>query len=150
MNATDELTGLTLVPGTTRQAGGLAWRIHQGDWQCLLVTSRRTGRWVLPKGTIDPGMDERGTVAQELREEAGIHGAVGACPVGSYRTWKIRPPFYWAIEVAVYPLRIARVQRNWPEQDLRQRRFVTAREAAVLLADPGMATLVTGFAPHFD
>lgn len=147
MSATPPGTeGMTLQPGLIQQAGALAWRVKGGVWQCVLVTSRRTGRWVLPKGTIERDLTARRTAAQELLEEAGVTGKTADEPIGSYRSVKIRPPDYWEIEVEMFAVKVEKVLHDWLEKSQRKRKFATAREAAEMLADPGQAEILTRFA----
>ncbi|MEO1494428.1 MAG: NUDIX hydrolase [Pseudomonadota bacterium] len=136
---------LSYVAGITRQAGAMAWRERDGIKQIVIITSRRTGRWVFPKGGIDPGMTEAMTAANELYEEAGVIGVPDEHPIGTYRTAKIRPPLIWTVEIALYPVRITDVLDAWLESGQRERRFVTMDEAEHLLAEPEMAALARAF-----
>lgn len=140
-----DLSSLKQVPGIVRQAGALAWLPDTDPIRIVLVTSRRTGRWVFPKGGIDPGMTAAGTAAQEALEEAGVAGEPAPEPIGSYRTLKIRPPQVWTIEVALYPVRVERILDVWDESDRRVRRFATLEEARALLSDPAMSQLADSF-----
>lgn len=136
---------LHYVAGVTRQAGAIAWRAIDGDVQIVIVTSRRTGRWVFPKGGIDVGMTEPETAVTELYEEAGVVGTPSAVTIGTYRTAKIRPPLIWTIEIALYPVEITEVLNDWLESGQRERRFVTINEAEQLLAEPEMASIARNF-----
>lgn len=140
-----DLSGLKQVPGIVHQAGALAWLPDTDPIRIVLVTSRRTGRWVFPKGGIDPGMTAPRTAAQEALEEAGVEGEPAPEPIGSYRTLKIRPPQVWTIEVALYPVRVERILDVWDESDRRVRRFATLEEARALLADASMSRLAESF-----
>ena len=140
-----DLTGLDLVPGIVRQAGALAWLPDPRPLRIVLVTSRRTGRWVFPKGGIDEGMTEPEAAAQEALEEAGVVGTPADAAFGTYRTLKIRPPLAWTIEVALYPVRVDRVLDTWEESAQRVRRFATLEEARTLIEDPAMLRLAESF-----
>ena len=140
-----DLSGLDLRPGIVHQAGALAWLPDLHPARIVLVTSRRTGRWVFPKGSIDEGMSGPEAARQEALEEAGIVGTPADAPVGSYRTVKIRPPQAWTIEVDLYPVRVERVLDVWDESALRVRRFVSLAEAATLIEDPAMLRLAESF-----
>lgn len=123
----------------------MAWREVDGVMQVVIVTSRRTGRWVFPKGGIDSGVTEPETALNELYEEAGVIGDVAQSPIGTYRMAKIRPPLIWTIEIALYPIRITQVLSDWLEVGQRERRFVTVEEAGVLLSEPDMSALIRRF-----
>ena len=134
----EDLTGLMPLTWIERQAGVIPYLEHAGELRMVLVTSRRTGRWVFPKGSIDPGMTPQEAAAQEALEEAGLIGTAHGAAVGSYQSIKIRPPAVWTVEVALYPMPIAEVLDVWLEADQRARRFVTLEEARGLLADATM------------
>jgi len=140
-----EVGSLTYVAGVTRQAGAMAWRIGKDGPEIVIVTSRRTGRWVFPKGGIDSGMSEAATAAQELHEEAGIIGSAADQPIGTYQTAKIRPPLIWTIEIALYPVKITEVLTDWQESTQRERRFVSIDMAEQLLSERAMADLARTF-----
>ena len=139
---TDDPRDLRYVAGVDRQAGVLA---YTDDRRMVLVTSRRTGRWVFPKGSIDPGMTAPEAARQEAFEEAGLLGQPEVVPLGAYQIPKIRPPLIWTIEVELFPMRIDRTLDTWLEIDQRQRRFVTLEEAADLLYEPEMLRLAQRF-----
>ena len=143
----DDPSTLHYVAGIDRQSGALAWQDVDGVRKFWLVTSRRTQRWVLPKGSIDPGMTAPEAAAQEAFEEAGLLGEMSEAAVGSYCVPKIRPPLIWAVEVFLFPMRVAEVQPEWLEQDQRVRRLVSIDEAADLILEPEIVDLVMGALP---
>ena len=144
----DDPASLRFVAGVDRQAGALAWMEHESDLKFWIVTSRRTQRWVLPKGGIDPGMTPHEAAAQEAFEEAGLIGDISAYGVGSYRIPKIRPPLIWTVEVSVYPMRVETVHDDWLESDQRVRRLVTVDEAAALIVEPEIVRLLRRVVPR--
>lgn len=128
-----------------RQAAALAW-LPGEPLRFVLVTSRRTRRWVFPKGGIEDGHSAPETAAREALEEAGVVGRAAPEPVGSFRGEKTRPPHVWTLEVDVFPLVIDEVREDWPESGQRTRRFVTIAEARQLLSDPAMLAVAERFA----
>lgn len=134
----DDPASLRYVAGVDQQAGALAWMPEPGPLRFWIVTSRRTGRWVLPKGGVDAGMTAPEAAAQEALEEAGLTGDIQHTPVGIYRIPKIRPPLIWTVEVSLFPMRVAHVAETWLEQDERERRLVTLAEATALIEEPEM------------
>ncbi len=141
---------LRYVAGVVRQAGALAWLPETSPTRFVIVTSRRTGRWILPKGSIDDGRSEVEIAAEEAWEEAGLSGDILPPMIGLYHTPKIRPPLIWTVEVALYPLRVSRVHSVWPEQADRRRRMVTLSEAGKLLSEPDMTALMAQFASKME
>ena len=113
----------------------------------LLVTSRGTGRWVIPKGNIDAGMAPHAAAALEAEEEAGVSGA--ACPtrLGSYRYRKRRNNgASLMVDVDVFPLAVTRELARWKEQDQRERRWFSLAEAADAVDETDLRDLIRSFA----
>ena len=108
--------------------------------EVCLVTSSNGKRWVVPKGLIDPGHTAGEAALQEAWEEAGLVGLLSPEPVGSYLYTK------WGgtCHVTVFLMQVTEVAEEWPEQSVRQRRWVRAAEAVKLLADEGLRALVRG------
>lgn len=141
----DDPSSLRFVAGVDHQAGVLAYTQDVEDRRIVIVTSRRTGRWVFPKGSVDKGMTPPEAAAQEAFEEAGVIGVAAEDPVGAFMTPKIRPPLIWTVAVTVYPMPIDEVLDDWQEIDQRERRFVTLSEARELLSQPEMIALAEKF-----
>jgi 8-oxo-dGTP pyrophosphatase MutT (NUDIX family) len=73
------------------QYGVIPWRrSRDGEIEILLITSRETRRWVVPRGNAIPGLRSYEAAAQEAFEEAGIRGPVEPEAVGTYRYHKRR------------------------------------------------------------
>ena len=66
------------------QTGALPWRLTQSNKpEVLLVTGRRSGRWMIPKGWPMSGKSLAAAAEREAFEEAGISGSVDSRPLGS-------------------------------------------------------------------
>lgn len=141
----DDPSLLRPVAGIDRQAGVLAWLPASDPVRFVLITSRRTGRWVFPKGGVDPGMTPAEAAQQEALEEAGLIGVVDPRPIGAYMVPKIRPPLIWTVEVTLYPMRIDEVLDVWIEADQRARRFVTLDEARQMIDVPELLEMAERF-----
>jgi 8-oxo-dGTP pyrophosphatase MutT (NUDIX family) len=131
----------------TLQYGVLPWR-SGSQVEVMLITSRETYRWVIPKGW--PLLDQPAPVsaAQEAREEAGIEGDVDSHAIGTYpyvkrlKTGEVRP-----LTVEVFALRVSRELHDWPEKDQRQRRWFSLEEAAGSVDESELADLIRDFSP---
>lgn len=97
----------------------------------LLVTSRRTGRWIFPKGSISIGMTAWDSAAKEAQEEAGVTGRIGIEPIGTYQN----SDKGMLVDIDIYPLQVEAQQDTWDEMDQRLRHWVLLAEARRLLAD---------------
>ena len=114
----------------------------------LLVTSRGTGRWVLPKGNIASRLPPHVAAALEAEEEAGVFGAVCPVPLGSYRFRKRRRSgASWMADVDVFPLAVTREEDTWAEQHERERRWFSLEDAAKAVDEPDLRELLRTFAP---
>ncbi|MGG5821825.1 NUDIX hydrolase [Falsiroseomonas sp. HW251] len=115
----------------------------------VLITSRETRRWVVPKGWIEPQEPPHRSAAREAAEEAGIQGEADAEPLGSYLYPKrLAGGVVQTTEVLVFRLRVARLLHDWPERRERTRRLFRPEAAAALVAEPGLAALLRGLRPR--
>jgi 8-oxo-dGTP pyrophosphatase MutT (NUDIX family) len=135
-----------------RQCAALPLTGTGGALRVVLVTSRETRRWVIPKGWIEPGEQPHRSAAREAFEEAGILGEADPDPIGSFLYTKRKPGgVLLPCEVLVFRLRVVRLLHDWPERRERDRRLVTPSAAAGLVAEPELAEilrrLATGAAP---
>lgn len=133
-----------------RQIAALAYRTDgeklDAPVRILLVTSRGTGRWVLPKGNVIRGLTPHASAAAELEEEAGVLGL--ACPtaLGSYRYRKTRKSgATLKAEVDVFPVLVTDELDEWEEQDMRERRWFSIAEAAEAVDEPDLKQLIRQF-----
>ena len=101
----------------TTQVAALAIRISDdGEINVLLVSSRETKRWVLPKGWPSKKMSDATAAAREALQEAGVTGKVWRKPVGFYRYRKVLPQSTRILDVAVYVLWVRKQRKSWAEQ----------------------------------
>lgn len=114
--------------------------------EVLLVTSRETRRWVLPKGNLIKGLSLHAAAAREALEEAGVEGAVCPAPIGSYRYRKtLRTGAALFVDVDVFPFAVTDELDTWPEQHERERRWFSLNEAMNAVDEPDLRELMRGF-----
>ncbi|HEX8366425.1 MAG TPA: DUF47 family protein [Allosphingosinicella sp.] len=112
----------------------------------LLVTSRETKRWVIPKGNPAGGMSAHAAAALEAEEEAGVRGAACPTPLGSYRYRKRRPNgASLMFDVDVYPLAVTQELSSWKESHERERRWFSLAGAADAVEETDLADLIRSF-----
>lgn len=135
--------------GVITQYGVLAYDIDgHGEPRFLLITSRSTRRWVIPRGNPIAGLSPPRSAAEEAYEEAGITGLVGAEPLGSYVYEKKRKRGEGVeARVHVFPLRATAQSVRFPEQDERETRWLTRREAADSVDERGLRDIILAFTP---
>ncbi|MBX3580902.1 MAG: NUDIX hydrolase [Rhizobiaceae bacterium] len=128
------------------QVAALPWRKADAGIEILLITSRDTGRWVLPKGWPEAGEDFGEAAAREAGEEAGISGAISRREAGRYFYSKIRASGEAiACEVLVYPLEVDIVAEKWKEKRQRKRKWVKPSDASRMLNEPDLCKLISAF-----
>lgn len=111
------------------QASAVPYRYRRGELEFCLITSLGKRRWSFPKGMIDPGETPAETALKEAAEEAGLAGEICGPPLGRYRYSKSGQPR----KVLVLLMRVEQAAAEWDEVAQRDRRWVTAGEAAELI-----------------
>jgi len=136
--------------GDFGQYGVLPWRTRRdGSTWIMLVTSRRRGRWIIPKGSSDRNEPGFFTASREAFEEAGIIGDVYPDPLTEYEYTKALPDGSLApCRVTVFSMRVYGTLRHWREQDQRQRQWFTVDDAAARLDEPELAAFVREHGPR--
>jgi 8-oxo-dGTP pyrophosphatase MutT (NUDIX family) len=127
-----------------RQYGVIPVRFGRGgQLQVLLLTSRGTGRWVIPKGWPMRKRTPAGTAEREAFEEAGVKGyLLSRRPIGSYRYIKVDEKFTGAILVRVFILAVVEQMQEWPECRERRTRWFPVGRAATLVQERELARLI--------
>ncbi|MCK9543276.1 MAG: DUF47 family protein [Novosphingobium sp.] len=114
--------------------------------QILLITSRGTGRWVIPKGNPVNGLPPHASAAKEAEEEAGVIGAACPTPLGSYRYRKRRRSGASMLtDVDVFPFAVTEELDSWREQHERERRWFSLAEAARAVDEEDLRALIRSF-----
>jgi 8-oxo-dGTP pyrophosphatase MutT (NUDIX family) len=134
------------IQPTREQFGALCWRIRRGRPEVLLITSRDTRRWIIPKGWPIAGIEPPQSALREAWEEAGVRGTVAPDPVGEYpyvKTMRDAPGV--PCTVVVYPVKVGSLASAFPERRERRRRWFSAPKAARKLAEPELCALILAF-----
>jgi 8-oxo-dGTP pyrophosphatase MutT (NUDIX family) len=129
-----------------QQYAALPYRWVDGELEILLLTSRETHRWVIPKGWPMAGRKPHAAAAQEALEEAGVIGKIGKTPVGAYTYVKrLKNGAGLVCNVDVFPLAVARQLKRWREQGQRTAHWFTPTEAAEAVNEPELDVLIEAF-----
>ena len=129
------------------QFAALCTRHKAGRLEVLLITSRDTGRWILPKGWPMAGKSAGETALTEAWEEAGVVGHLTGEALGSYGALKeLVAGTPMPSRVEVHPVRVERLAAKFPEKGQRRRKWMTAKKAAKSVAEPELATLLRALA----
>ncbi len=117
-----------------------------GSIEVLLVTTRGTGRWMVPKGWPMVGKSHSEAAAQEAYEEAGVRGRALPVELGRFQHEKTRfPAPSLDCVVAVFPLPVEQELVRWPERGQRTRRWFSLEEAAGAVDSPGLSGIIARF-----
>jgi 8-oxo-dGTP pyrophosphatase MutT (NUDIX family) len=131
------------APTARVQYAALPFRRGADGTQVMLVTSRGTGRWVIPKGWPMKRKAPHAAAAREALEEAGVIGEVQANPLGSYSYEKrLKSGQGVVCEVEVFPLEVKRQQKSWPEKGTREIRWFSPAKAAAAVGEPKLRAII--------
>jgi 8-oxo-dGTP pyrophosphatase MutT (NUDIX family) len=129
------------------QFGALPYREVKSGVQILLVTSRGTRRWIIPKGWPQSRTPPHRAAAQEAFEEAGVVGKVSKKTVGSYWYDKIfESGATVRCKVRVFPLRVTRQFKRWPEKRQRQTQWHSPAQASRRVCETHLRQIIRTFA----
>ena len=130
------------------QYAALPWRRAGDGVEVLLITSRETRRWVIPKGWPMKDREAAEAAAQEAFEEAGVVGRATHKALGVYHYDKrLRSGRMQHVRVMVFELEVAEERDIWPEMVERDRRWTTPAEAAGMVDEPDLQALLARFKP---
>jgi 8-oxo-dGTP pyrophosphatase MutT (NUDIX family) len=136
-------------PAPKRQYAALPYRRGaNGTFEVMLVTSRETGRWVVPKGWPIRGLRPPDSAAREAMEEAGLAGRIGHRSIGFYHYEK-RLADGSAVPCAVetFAFEVEKQFTSWPEQDQRHTQWFELRAAADAVHEPELSAMILRLAP---
>lgn len=130
------------------QYGALPYRLTKlGSLEVLLITTRRSKRWIIPKGDPIKGLKPAKAAAREALEEAGVEGAVFEKAIGTFRFRKMTDAGPGVLcQVQVFPLRVRSQLRDWPEAAQRKTRWFAPDEACDVMNDEGLCEIIKHFA----
>lgn len=133
--------------GRRVQYAALPYRQRQdGEVQVRLITSRETRRWVLPKGWPMKGVAPHKAAAREAFEEAGLIGSTSRSAVGLYTYEKrLSPTRSVTCDVLVFPMKVKRYLKKWPERSQRIGFWFTIESAAAAVQEGELRDLILRF-----
>ena len=126
-----------------RQVAAIPFRLtDKGEMRVMLITSRSTQRFIVPKGWPMKGKSGRKAAMIEAQEEAGVVGNIVKEPAGAYSYWKRLSNRFVRVDVIVYLLAVTQELANWQEAKTRQRAWLPSADAALLIDEPDLSTLL--------
>lgn len=126
-----------------RQVAAIPYRLNDvGRPEVMVITSRTTKRFVVPKGWPMKGKSGRKAATIEARQEAGVLGKTLKKPAGSYSYWKRVSNCFVRVDVKVFLMTVSEVSLKWEERKRRRRAWLSPSEAAMLIDEPELASMV--------
>ena len=125
------------LKGVFRQSGVLPVL----DDRLVLITARKSDRWIIPKGYVEKGLSPADSAAKEAYEEAGLIGVVHYRQTGQFRYQKFGKHF----SVQVFPLFIETMLDEWDEMRDRRRKLVTPAEALEMVCHDELKQIIANF-----
>ena len=130
------------------QFAALCFKVEKRRPEVLLVTSRRSERWVLPKGWPIDGLTPAQIVIREAFEEAGVEGIPLEVCVGHYNYRKqIGGKTRMPCIAAVYPVHVMGLSKKFPENSERNRMWFKPKAAADQVTEPALKSILRNFDP---
>lgn len=125
------------------QVAALCYRKGKNEPEVLLVTSRGTGRWILPKGWAEVQQTASDTAATEAYEEAGIIGTAEKKPYALFRSFKgLDGGLSVPTRVLVFRLKVDKQLRNFPERGQRKVVWVPISRAVKMADEAGLKPIL--------
>jgi 8-oxo-dGTP pyrophosphatase MutT (NUDIX family) len=146
------LSGRSAPPKRRLQYAAVPYRrLPDGEIEVMLVTSRETKRWVVPKGWPIRGAKPHASAAREALEEAGVLGRTAADAIGAYHYDKrLKNGTQTRCKVEVFPLEVKSQRKRWREKGERKARWFKLTKAVQAVQEPGLRRLLRklgGFVP---
>ena len=140
------MSGPTKKPVPSRvQYAALPWRRNNSETEVMLVTSRGTGRWIIPKGWPMKRKAPHVAAAREALQEAGVVGQIGKDSIGSFSHRKLLKEGHAVVcEVQVFPLEVTHQRKTWPEKGKRRLQWLSPSKAARMVSEPVLGAIIRG------
>ncbi len=120
------------------QSGVIPYRKKNGRTEVLLVTTIKRRNWIIPKGFIEYHMTPFQSAKKEAFEEAGVRGGNSTKILGSYLVYKNGSELH----TKIYSMKVTRVFKDYPEKNLRKRKWLPVSEAAKKVSVPEIAKMI--------
>ena len=133
---------------TKKQYAALPYIVLRNHIEVLLITRRRSGRWIIPKGWPEQQLTPSKLALLEAFEEAGLKGQIGKHKIGNFSYVKQLEQVASVIcDVDVFPLKVSAQYLEFPEKGQRELRWLKLKKAAALIEEEKLADLIRTFDP---
>ncbi len=128
------------------QSAALPYRLGRNGLEVLLITASKSGRWIIPKGHIEPFTTPAGWAMEEAWEEAGVRGEIHHFSIGEWYYRKRRGLY----RVRVFPMEVDSLATRWPERGKRHRRWFSLEKARRAVDEPDLYDLIAQLPEFLD
>jgi 8-oxo-dGTP pyrophosphatase MutT (NUDIX family) len=120
------------------QSAIIPYKIEDGELKILLITSIRKKKWIIPKGFIEFNLSPFESAKKEAFEEAGVIGTNETFELGSFNLNK----YGGLTKIIVYSMEVEKFKEDYPEKNLRKRKWFTVKEAIETVSIPEVRELI--------
>jgi len=120
------------------QSAIIPYKIEEGELQILLITSIRQKKWIVPKGFIEFNLSPFESAKKEAFEEAGVIGTNETFELGAFNLNK----YGGLTKIIVYSMEVEKYRDNYPEKNLRKRKWFSAKEAIETVSIPEVGEMI--------
>jgi len=120
------------------QSAIIPYNIKDGELQILLITSIRKKKWIVPKGFIEFNLSAFESAKKEAFEEAGVIGTNETIELGSFTIKK----YGGRTNIVVYSMEVEKIKDDYPEKNLRKRKWYTVEEAVDIVSIPEVVEMI--------
>jgi 8-oxo-dGTP pyrophosphatase MutT (NUDIX family) len=106
--------------------------------EILLITSIRKKRWIVPKGFIEFNLSAFESAKKEAYEEAGVLGTNETIELGMFNINK----YGGELSIKVYSMEVVEEHEDYPEKNLRKRKWFPIDEAERKINIPEIGELI--------
>ena len=121
------------------QVAAIPFKYEPDSLKVLLLTTRKTGKWIVPKGWPIEGLNFSQSAEQEALEEAGVKGLISKHPIGDFIYHKkIAPRRKVPCTVLTYGLHVTDQMSEWIEKGQREILWCSLLGAAKKVKNTGL------------
>jgi 8-oxo-dGTP pyrophosphatase MutT (NUDIX family) len=124
------------------QSGVVPYRKKENELEVLLITSIKKKKWIVPKGYVEFNLTPFESAKKEAYEEAGVMGSNETIELGSYSVKKSMGNQY----IKIFSMEVIKVLDDYPEKNLRKRKWYSLKEAAETIWLPEVANMILSLA----
>ena len=128
------------------QSAVIPYRIKDKELQILLITSIRRKKWIIPKGFIEFNFTAFESAKKEAYEEAGAIGTNETKELGFF----ISDKYDGDTKIIVYSMEVEKLKEEYPEMNMRKRKWFPAEEAIEKVTIPEVAEMIKKLAAGFS